>query len=119
MLTPFGPFADPNLPVGVDTSSKGERQGGAFVTGASAPAGAFAGPIADDRKHFADLGSCPRLDADLGQAARYDRLHLNRDFVRLDLEQIVAFLDLVADRLEPGEDLALRNRLTQLRHDDR
>ena len=28
-------------------------------------------------------------------------------------------LDLVADRLEPGEDLALRNRLAELRHDDR
>ena len=34
MLTPFGPFAGPNLSVGVDTSSKGERQGEAFVTGA-------------------------------------------------------------------------------------
>ena len=38
---PFGPFAGPNLPVGVDTSSKGERHCEVFAAGASAGTDAF------------------------------------------------------------------------------
>src|SRR3984885_2500059 len=39
---PFGPFAELNLSLGVDTSSKGERHCEAFATGASVSTGAFA-----------------------------------------------------------------------------
>ena len=44
------------------------------------------------------------------------RRHLHGYLVGLDLEQIVARLDGVADRLEPGRDLAFRDGLAELRH---
>ena len=73
---------------------------------------------ADHRDDLADLRHDARADADLVQPARDDRLDFDRHLVGLDLEQVVALLDLVADRLEPGEDLALRNGFAELRHDD-
>lgn len=53
--------------------------------------------VPDDRDHFSDLCGCPGTNPDFGQAPSDDCLHLDRDLVRLDFEQIVAFLDLVTD----------------------
>ena len=120
---PFGPLAGPNLSVGVDTSSKGERHCAAFACGRH-PAGAAvaSSPVAPPpttattSPTFAVTPAPTRIS---DKPAGDDRLHFDRDFVGLDLEQVVALPDFVADRFEPGEDLALRNRLAELRHDDR
>ena len=60
----------------------------------------------------------PRPHSNFRQPTGDDRLHFHRDFIGLDFEKVVAFLDLVADRLEPGEDLALSNRFAELGHYD-
>ena len=73
---------------------------------------------AHHRDDIADLGDNSRPDADFIKTARDDGLHFERHLVGLDLEEIVALLDLVADGLEPGEDLAFRDGLAELRHDD-
>ena len=60
----------------------------------------------------------PAHDADFGEHAGRGRRHLHRHLVGLDLEQIVARLDVVAGRLEPLGDLALGDGLAELRHQD-
>ena len=52
------------------------------------------------------------------ETARDDRLDFERHLVGLDLEEVVAFLDLVADGLEPVEDFPLGDGFAELRHDD-
>ena len=99
--------------------AKGERHCGAlFAEGARRAPALFGHATANDGDHFADFGRQPRPHPDFREPTSHDRLHFHRDFIGLDLEQVVAFLDLVADRLEPGENLALCNCLAELGHDD-
>src|SRR3546814_8035286 len=59
----------------------------------------------------ADLHVGALFRDDRGQHAGDRCGHLDRDLVRLDLDQRLVDLDGVADRLEPAGDRALRHRL--------
>ena len=75
------------------------------------------GAAADGRDDLSHLRDGARRHADLVEAAVDDRLHFDRHLVGFHFEQIVAGLDLVADRFHPSEDFSLGDRLAELRHD--
>ena len=73
---------------------------------------------ADDGDDFADLRHDARSDANFAETAGDDGLNFERHLVGFDLKEVVAFLDLVADRLEPVENLAFGDGFAELGHDD-
>jgi len=73
---------------------------------------------ADDSHDGAHGRTVAGLYADVGQKAILQGWHFHRHLVRLNFEQDVAGGYLVPDRLEPFDDLALVDRLAELRHQD-
>ena len=80
--------------------------------------GLGADAIRDHSHDGADGRDVAGRNANFGQHAGRGRRHFHRNLVGLDLEQIVARLDLFAGRLEPLGDLALGDGLAELRHQD-
>ena len=74
--------------------------------------------ITDPSDHLADRQGRPLVGHDLHQRPRRVCLEDHVRLVGLDLDQLLAELDLVADRLHPLEDRALLHRVREARHDD-
>ncbi len=75
------------------------------------------GLVPERRDHRADRERLTGLRDDR-QLSRGRRLVRHRRLVGLDLEQLVARLDLIAGRFEPGQDRAVLHRVRQARHRD-
>jgi hypothetical protein len=73
--------------------------------------------LADHGNRLAD-GDLPFGDGDLQQHARRVGLDLLRDFVRIELVERLALLDLLALRLQPADDRARLHALAEARELD-
>ena len=74
--------------------------------------------IAHPRDHLADRQRVTLAGDDLDQGSRSVGLEHHVRLIGLDLDQLFAERDLVADRLHPGEHGPLFHRVGQPRHDD-